>query len=762
MLPIYNKIKGYTYEQYTLEYLFNDYDQVYYFKNTPEYILSKTKLFSNKKIIDKYLKCDIGIDLVAIKDNNVYMIQCKNHDSTISVNDLCSFAFILHEYDLNGIFIYNGTLSERLLDLSNNKIQFVNLPYNNTLIDVNINSHIIQHIPRDYQIDIYNNFKNINKGIISLPCGTGKSYSAWLIGKDFNNIIIISPTRSLTENTLTNFYNYSNHSYNPILISMDGYRKPSDILNLLKNNNIISVTYDSVDILNNIITNIKNRIIIVDEFHNLSNNNLTNKNDHIYKLLCEYKHDKIIFLSATPPNVINYENIFGSYVYKYNWNTAIEKKYICNYSIIIQGELNIADKINALIDNLDVTHKKIIKKIYFGLKSMKFYGNKKMILYVTSIKEALQFQEKILWMSKMLEFELDVSIIDYKTSKLNRIDVIKQFKYSTKSSIIINVQILNEGIDIPECDSVYITKPNNNIINLIQRMSRCNRIMSNKYHCDVFLWCTDKHKIKICNLLSEYMLFCQKNIIRYDEIYNNSINCTSLVTTSKINPILINNILYIQLSELCKLQPKNTNLCKTPYYIIQKYNFIKDKDYFLFCKTDNSWIPADGSNKKYHKAFVLLSVIYKYSSLIKFINCDNNENNKNQYVDKDIHDLHNDNLIKYPIINLKDIEKFRDMNGNIYYVETRGVKKYDQIYFRVSHIALCFNIKDLRRHISDDKSSYTKNIDYTYINTSKANYSMFLTYRGLVRCLFVSHSKKPSMFIDWCIKPLFASQFKEE
>ena len=47
-------------------------------------------------------------------------------------------------------------------------------------------------------------------------------------------------------------------------------------------------------------------------------------------------------------------------------------------------------------------------------------------------------------------------------------------------SIIINVHILDEGIDIPQCDSVYITQPNNNIINIVQRMCRANKITQNK------------------------------------------------------------------------------------------------------------------------------------------------------------------------------------------------------------------------------------------------------------------------------------------
>ena len=66
----------------------------------------------------------------------------------------------------------------------------------------------------------------------------------------------MSTTRSLAESNLKQLYNYSANSYNPILISMDGSRDVENIKKLMKEKNIYSVTYDSVDILNKIIKNL--------------------------------------------------------------------------------------------------------------------------------------------------------------------------------------------------------------------------------------------------------------------------------------------------------------------------------------------------------------------------------------------------------------------------------------------------------------------------------------------------------------------------
>jgi superfamily II DNA or RNA helicase len=70
--------------------------------------------------------------------------------------------------------------------------------------------------------------------------------------------------------------------------------------------------------------------------------------------------------------------------------------------------------------------------------------------------------------------------VDCNTDKIKRANYITKFKLDCDISLMLNIQILNKGIDIPICDSVFITEPNNNIDNLIQMMSRANRIYLSK------------------------------------------------------------------------------------------------------------------------------------------------------------------------------------------------------------------------------------------------------------------------------------------
>ena len=555
-MNLYKHNKGNNYELFVLNKLKSQYDEVFFFKFTPERILQHTKLLNNYDIFTKYKNCDIGADLVAIKDNQVYFIQCKNHNDTLCINDLQGFYFLLYEFDLNGIVIYSNQISSRIKDLSN-KVEYLHIPYNNQIIDVNYNFLSYINIqPRDYQIEACDLLKNENRSILSLPSGMGKTFTSYLIAKEYNNIIYIAPLRVLAKQILDQVYDYSNNSYNPILISSDGIRNINCIEQILMDKNLFSVTYDSVDVLINIIDKLDNKIIIIDEFHNLSDNNINNVNDNMNKLL-ENKNNKILFLSATPIENNKYcENV----IYKYSWNEAIKKKYICDFKIILPVKNEELNKFNDVIVETEINNKKLVKKCYFLLKSLLYEGNNKCIVFLTTIEQAQEFNKILLWMQNMLNMGLETNIISYNTSRLKRIEIINTFKSSNKISILLNIHILDEGIDIPECDSIFVTQPNDNILNLVQRMCRCNRITEYKTKCNMLLWCGEKKINKILNYIVDKTNNEFENKIFKFNINNknndyNQINVSDLLNKKQINTD--NNIINHNLITLLK---KHTNI----------------------------------------------------------------------------------------------------------------------------------------------------------------------------------------------------------
>jgi superfamily II DNA or RNA helicase len=494
----YKQQIGTAYEYYVVEELKKDYDKVWHWRDFPEKLMYENNLIED---YDKFClyRYDIGVDVVALKNNVYYFIQCKNFHGKIFMHDLAGFFAFISQFQVNGIVCYNGIMSQRVLDLIT-RIKYINIPFNNQKIDI-LNDVDKKIKPRDYQLEAKNKLDNKEIAILSLPCGLGKTYISSLLGKEYNNIVILSPTRYLAQQTLEHFKVYTNNKYEPILISMDGNRDYDDIKILLKKYNVISSTYDSADVTFKIMKELEYMYIIVDEFHNLSENNMNNKNDNMYKIINYDQHR--LFMSATP--LKKFMNIPKSNIYSYSWENGINNKYIHDFNIIIPDKneelLKFAEFI---IDNCDKKlNEIIICKAYFILRALLYNGNKKCICYMTTIEKANEMSNIIARLAKLFNIELQHWIMTCDTKRTIRNDIIKNFKKCESLAIIINVHILDEGIDIKECDSAFITQPSYNIINIVQRMCRANRICVGKNKCNVYLWCGEKKTEYILDYLYE-------------------------------------------------------------------------------------------------------------------------------------------------------------------------------------------------------------------------------------------------------------------
>jgi superfamily II DNA or RNA helicase len=594
----YQQKVGTEYEYYVLEHIRKDYEKVWHWKDFPEKIMYELKLIKDYEKFKKY-RVDIGSDLVAFKDNKYYFIQCKNFNKDkIFIDTLAGFYFMLYENNLNGILYYNGVLSERLVDLSTGKIPFINLPFNNE--NIIFREEIITIVPRDYQLEAYNKLKNLNNCILSLPCSMGKTYISSMLGKDYDNVIILSPTRALAQQNLEKFKEYFKNTYNYILISIDGRTNIDEINKILKPKNIISSTYDSCNIVNLLINKLKKCYIIVDEFHNLSDNSINDVNNQINKLI-NYDANKL-FVSATP--IKNFMNITEINSYTYKWEDAITNKYICDFNIYLANVSNkLIEFLEVIKNNYNGIELKLIKKAYNLVKSMLFNGDKKCICYLTTIEKAISFNKILTLIASTFNIEIQREQIDCNTKKLKRNEIIEKFKNSTELFILLNVHVLDEGIDIPECDSVYITQPNNNIINIVQRMCRANRIYKKKTECNIYLWCSEK---KTNNILSYIFDKMDKSI------------------KNKINKILISN------AEIIVVEPekKTVEIEKTKNLLI---NCKSADEPFKINNTEILTVSDNNDNIWFKFRDILLALEYS-DIMYAIINIKINKANKLKYM----------------------------------------------------------------------------------------------------------------------------------
>ena len=99
----------------------------------------------------------------------------------------------------------------------------------------------------------------------------------------------------------------------------------------------------------------------------------------------------------------------------------------------------------------------------------------------------------------------DYYCMDYEMNKINafthsklRDGILNNFQYKNdKIQLLFSIRILDECIDVPTCDSIFITYPSQSKIRTIQRLCRCIRIdKRNPFKVgNVYIWCNQYDEI---------------------------------------------------------------------------------------------------------------------------------------------------------------------------------------------------------------------------------------------------------------------------
>jgi len=526
--------KGYQYEIFINDYLntLNNIKIAYLWKYIPEYLLFDygfIKSYNDNRLNRKTNNInkleDIGSDIIYINQNDeCIIVQCKNYNKSIKIDDLSGFFFIMCKHiDKIGEIYYTNKLSKKILNEYNNDNR-IKLIKKEIIQDTKV-TNIIK--PYDYQNNIIKlaeeYYKDNISGIISCPCGTGKTLISCYIGMNYNIVIIITPLKQYAKQNIDRFKIYENDR-NSLLIDSDGTRNITDINEFIKNNSkiLLSVTYKSCDIICDIINQLEKVFIIFDEFHNFSYNNIYEESDNIYKLINNYNIKKL-YLSATPRiyelegnNDIDVNEIFEDYIYKMSFNEAIENKYISDYELYLPIFGN--DSIDE-INNCNI-HQDYLLKLQFLIEAIKMQGNLKIIVYVRTHEEIDTFISEFNKINEYYSYDVDINKITCNDSYTNRTKILDDFSKSNKINILLSVHILDEAIDIPSCNSIYMTYVSSSKIKNIQRISRAMRYQNNKI-AKIFLFCNDiDESISYISSIREYDTdFIKK--INYLEVSDN-------------------------------------------------------------------------------------------------------------------------------------------------------------------------------------------------------------------------------------------------
>ena len=516
-----NKINYLNFENYCVNKHYLDFNQItYHWSLIPDTVLIDSGYFENEELLrnrrkkNKGILKEYGLDAISLEKINEIIIyhgiQVKLWNETICANHLGTFTSVIinrFSEQSKGYLYHTSNLENTFQNDIKRKNKFIAIKVDNPYIDNQINYVKSNNkiILRDYQIEAINKLKENWIGIktLILPCGTGKTiiFSDFLKQKKFKNIFIFSPLTILTEQNLERVSNYL-VDYKSVLIDTNGTREFKDIENNLHKNYIFSSTFCSAKniisklFLKNYNINSENTILIVDEAHNLLNQpsliDIVNK------------FPKVLLVTATLPNQME-DIIPNEIIYQYPFRKAIENGYICDYEIYLpyceNGEINI-ELPNELFE-LITLGKNICKKCLFFVNGLLRTGKRHSIIYLNS-KEECELYKYVLKeiMEKYHFYDIIIDEITSDTSKKDRIEILNNFEKAEDHEVlkvILSIRILDEGIDIVKCDSIFITYicDNSNDIRYLQRICRANRLDLTNLNkkASIFIWCDDKNKI---------------------------------------------------------------------------------------------------------------------------------------------------------------------------------------------------------------------------------------------------------------------------
>lgn len=557
-----NQEKGLLYEKYVKNFIIQQLGKnAYLWNECPENILIANNLIhshNDMRLLRKDVKeghlhnhKDIGIDIVQLHNDKCSIVQCKNgYNNGLCVDDIsgimmrCAFirdinTFIYYTNCLSRNIRYTAKISpyvvnidctiktDKLLEVSgDNKIYFVKLPYENEICLVeDIKTEIV---PYSYQIEAVNRFKEHyqtnNRGILSLPCGCGKTYTSYLISNDYKHIVILSPLREFASQNLNRFIEYGYDRNNTLLVDTDGNRDIDSIKEFIKDhqNVLISCTYNSMDLISECLELFKDALFIIDEFHNLSKANISDDENNIFKLLTS--DHKILFMSATPRiyDIENDENesydterLFGEVVYQMTFTDAIANKYITDYKIWLPSIHENNEELDKELSIYEIDNQ-IKNRCKFLYSCIANNGSRKCIVYCKDTEDMKDMMECMNTLNDFYTMQINMYSISCEDNEKKRKGVLESFANDNdKIQLLFNIRILNECIDIPACDSIYISYAPKNKITTIQRISRATRTDKNNPYkiANVYIWCEAYEEIlETLSSIKEYDIMFKDKI----------------------------------------------------------------------------------------------------------------------------------------------------------------------------------------------------------------------------------------------------------
>jgi len=219
--------------------------------------------------------------------------------------------------------------------------------------------------------------------------------------------------------------------------------------------------------------------------------------------------------------------------------------------------------------------------------------------------------------------------------------------------------------------------------------------------------------------------------------------------------IELNGKTYFDINYVANKNPNFTRGCVNTNKVILKHKIPTDAYVFVSLNKKNGYtiLPND-TNYKARKMLILKEWIDEY-------NVTANLNSSNNLLDSSLQSLPD----LPDLLEIDDEEKFKDAQGNVIDIIVRGERDPYKIYFKAKDIGEMLNIERIKDSLNCATSEFVENVHYVYFNNvhksgekdtkSNNNKVTYLTYKGLLRMLFVRRHPIADHFVDWAINVLF-------
>ncbi|AKU79986.1 DEAD/DEAH box helicase family protein [Spiroplasma turonicum] len=382
-----------------------------------------------------------------------------NDNSFIKINDEVRINELLNLQRETDFIIKE----QKLLTINNNNNNIENKSFNE-----------VNYKPFEYQNNIINvvinRIKNLQKikHLLVMATGTGKTATIAFIYKELlsfikiNSFIYVAPSKEILDQALKTFRNILGND----TFGIDLY----DSRNKDKNLEFENYVFITKDTLQNKLETLDKKsfdIVIFDEAHHIEAKTF----NIIFETIT--KNAKQIFgLTATPERTdgVNINKYFDyEHACELRLYDAIENEMLSDFDYYFIKD----DSIN--LENISINDKKFelkfntIERYEFIYKTIiKRLGKKRTdvraILFCSSTQNAMELSnyliskgERSSYITTHNNFERDKNIDLFKNSEINYLCV---------------MNILNEGVDIPEVDVIFFLRPTTSLIIYLQQLGR--------------------------------------------------------------------------------------------------------------------------------------------------------------------------------------------------------------------------------------------------------------------------------------------------